>query len=249
MKPKKRLFVGLQTVGLIFLVIAAAAFFYMSIFGINGLRYYLPILLGIFSIFIIFLVLGISGLVLSIVKEKTFSFLDFPTRMTLEFLYPITIWLGRIIGIKRDEVERSFIEVNNQLTRARDVDVEPDDILILVPHCLQRAECPHKITVNIDNCSGCGKCKISDFLNWKQDAGIDVKVVTGGSLARRVIKENNPQAVVAVACERDLASGLQDIFPLPAKGIINIRPHGPCFNTDVNLNDVEGAVKNFLNRG
>ena len=42
-------------------------------------------------------------------------------------------------------------------------------------------------------------------------AGVPVFVATRGQLARRVIRERRPRAVVAVACERDMVSGLHDV--------------------------------------
>ena len=76
--------------------------------------------------------------------------------------------------------------------------------------------------------------------------GIHLAVATGGTLARQVVKAIRPKAIVAVACERDLTSGIQDVFPLPVLGVLNERPNGPCFNTRVDIAKVEEAIKIFL---
>ncbi|MFN3698586.1 MAG: DUF116 domain-containing protein, partial [Dictyoglomus sp.] len=65
-------------------------------------------------------------------------------------------------------------------------------------------------------------------------------------IARKVVKDIRPDAIVAVACERDLSSGVVDTYPIPVIGILNERPHGPCFNTTVNLKKVEDAVECLL---
>jgi hypothetical protein len=49
-----------------------------------------------------------------------------------------------------------------------------------------------------------------------------------------------------VACERDLSSGIQDSYPLPVFGVVNYRPQGPCYDTLVDLERVEEALKTFL---
>jgi len=54
-----------------------------------------------------------------------------------------------------------------------------------------------------------------------------------------------PEAIVAVACERDLSSGIVDIYPLPVIGIPNERPFGPCVNTKVDLSKVKEAIEFF----
>ena len=77
-------------------------------------------------------------------------------------------------------------------------------------------------------------------------------VATGGTLARQMVAKARPKAIIAVACERDLTSGIcerdltsgiQDVFPIPVIAIFNERPFGPCFNTRVNLDKVEEAIK------
>jgi hypothetical protein len=52
---------------------------------------------------------------------------------------------------------------------------------------------------------------------------------------------------VAVACERDLCSGIQDAYPIPVYGILNQRPHGPCMNTQVDLDELDRVVHYILN--
>ena len=70
-------------------------------------------------------------------------------------------------------------------------------------------------------------------------------MATGGTIARRIVVQLRPKLIIAVACERDLASGIQDTYPLPVYGILNIRPFGPCLDTDVALERVEWAIRQF----
>ena len=79
--------------------------------------------------------------------------------------------------------------------------------------------------------------KLSDEL------GFTFFVATGGTLARQIAKKIRPQAVLAIACERDLMSGIQDVYPLPAVGVLNIRPNGPCNNTRVDMDEVRRVLK------
>ena len=75
---------------------------------------------------------------------------------------------------------------------------------------------------------------------------IKIAVATGGTLARRIIVQNRPEAIVAVACELDLTSGIQDSYPIPVIGILNDRPEGPCINTKVNIQKVRNAILDLL---
>jgi len=121
------------------------------------------------------------------------------------------------------------------------------EIAILLPHCIQNYDCPYKITNNIDNCKECDLCKISHIKKLKDKYGIQVKIATGGTLARLFLKEHRPKLVIAVACERDLVSGIYDALPLMCYGIFNIRKNGPCINTDLMVEDIEKVIEKLSN--
>jgi len=71
-------------------------------------------------------------------------------------------------------------------------------------------------------------------------------IATGGTIARRIVVQKRPKLILAVACERDLSSGIQDTYPLPVYGILNERPNGPCLDTLVPLDQMEIALRYFL---
>jgi hypothetical protein len=118
--------------------------------------------------------------------------------------------------------------------------------LILLPHCIQDFDCEIKITGNIRNCRGCGKCEIKDLIELSDQYHLKIAVATGGTLARRIVLENRPEAIVAVACELDLTTGIQDAYPIPVIGILNERPNGPCINTKADIKKVRRAILDFV---
>jgi len=75
---------------------------------------------------------------------------------------------------------------------------------------------------------------------------LKIAVATGGTLARRIVLENRPEAIVAVACELDLTTGIQDAYPIPVIGILNERPNGPCINTKADIEKVRRAILDFV---
>ena len=156
------------------------------------------------------------------------------------------ILVGKLLGVSRERVQQSFIEVNNHLVRSNTHRARPNKLLILLPHCIQEFECQIKITGNIKNCKGCGKCEIKDLIEIADQYQVKIAVATGGTLARRIIVENRPDAIVAVACELDLTSGIQDSYPIPVIGILNERPNGPCINTKVDIQKVKAAISDLL---
>jgi hypothetical protein len=214
-----------------------------------GVEFWLPAFLGALLGSLAFLLWsGIAILVFATLFER-----DLPgTRrfrglLLKGFFYPL-VTVARAVGVHKERVERSFIAVNNQLVLRSVRKIRPDRILILLPHCLQIDACEVRITRDIRNCQSCGRCPIAGLLELGERYNVHLSVATGGTIARRIIVEQRPQLIIAVACERDLTSGIHDAHPLPVYGILNDRPHGPCFNTRVDLTEVERALERFASK-
>lgn len=169
--------------------------------------------------------------------------IGFLRAVVLKILYPLLMLLGAFLRNKKERFQLFIIELNNRLVRMQGLKTKK--ILLLLPHCLQINECDIRITNDIFNCKRCGRCEIKDLIDIAVKNDLKLFVATGGNLARRIVKDERPEAIVAVACERDLSSGIADSYPLPVLGIPNKRPYGPCFNTQVSLEEVKKAIEFF----
>lgn len=118
-------------------------------------------------------------------------------------------------------------------------------VSILLPHCIQKYTCPIKVTSEISNCKECGQCRIGDFVQLQREYDVHVKIATGGTLARTYLKKQRPQIVIAVACERDLVSGIKDAFPMKVYGIFNEIKNMPCMDTDVSMTKVREVLNSM----
>lgn len=110
-----------------------------------------------------------------------------------------------------------------------------DKILVLIPHCMQNSLCKQDLISNINNCTRCGNCAISELLDIIWSKRIKTIVVKGGTAARSIVFETKPSLIIAIACERELKSGINDIGEIPVVGVINSRPFGDCNNTSVDI--------------
>jgi hypothetical protein len=165
--------------------------------------------------------------------------------ITIKFLFPIAATLSQVLRFDRNRLRASFVKVNNALTKAQRNRIGGERILILLPHCLQIDVCNRKLTSDINNCIRCGKCPVGTLVGMGEKLGLKIEVVNGGTLARKKVASFHPDGIVAVACERDLTFGIQDVYPIPVYGVINDRPNGPCFNTCVDMSLVEAGIKFF----
>lgn len=245
---RKRLFIGLLVASLVVVSLLAAAIWYL-VFSPERSLVYKFVLLSVAAVLAAGILLagfGLAGIVLTIMRSRPLALLQGPMRVALNTFFPLVLILGRLFRIDMNRIKRSFIEVNNNLVQAMHIKAGPRQILLLAPHCLQNSECVHKVTGSIDNCRRCGKCGVNDILQLRDRYGIRVGMATGGTLARKYVRDYRPKAIVAIACERDLTSGILDANPIPVLGVTNLRPNGPCHNTQFSLQRVDEAIQYFL---
>ncbi len=246
-RPQKRIFLGLLVVTCLLLTVILGILWYVPYVGLTNLHPDLPLTLGIiFGVLLLVVGGGLVLLALTVVLGRDLFFSRKLRGVVIKLLLPLMSGVGKLCGVSKDRVRHSFIEINNQLVLAQHPRTTPDRLLLLMPHCLQFHECEFRITGSTVHCQRCGQCPITGLVELSEKYGVGLAVATGGTLARRIVVERRPKLIIAVACERDLSSGIQDSYPLPVFGVINHRPHGPCYDTQVDLEKVEEALQTFL---
>ncbi|HEY9507015.1 MAG TPA: DUF116 domain-containing protein [Gemmatimonadales bacterium] len=129
---------------------------------------------------------------------------------------------------RRDWVENAAVKVYNGLAIRRGRKVGKGELLLLIPRCLSKET-------------------LDGVLGVAGRYGVPVFVATRGQLARRVIRERRPRAVVAVACERDMVSGLHDVAgKVPVLGLTMTLPSGPCKDALLDLGKLEDWVRAYV---
>jgi uncharacterized protein len=142
-------------------------------------------------------------------------------------LMNLTSYVARAFG-KRDWVEHAAIDVYNTLAERRRRRVGKGELLVLIPRCLSKQALDGVLAI-------AGRYEVPVF------------VATRGQLARRVIRERRPRAVVAVACERDMMTGLRDVAgKLPVLGLTMRLPNGPCRDAMLDLETMERWVRSLV---
>jgi uncharacterized protein len=244
-QPERMTLIALVGLTAVLFSLLLLLFYLVPYYGFSRIHSDLPwvmgSLLGGFGIFVLF---ALALLSVAIFLGHDVPFSRKLRSVAIKILLPVLTMVGKLIGLRKEDVQHAFVAVNNELvlTHCRNGH-PPQKILMLMPHCLQDRDCPVKVTHKVENCKRCGKCGIKDLLELTERYGVDLAVATGGTIARRIVMEKRPDLIIAVACERDLTSGIQDTTPLPVYGIFNERPFGPCLNTRVSLDRVESILK------
>lgn len=136
--------------------------------------------------------------------------------------------VGEVFGVQRDWTDNAAVAVYNRLAWAREWRVRANELLILIPRCLSRTA-------------------LEGVMDIAKRHDVATFVATRGAYARQAIRERRPKAVVAVACERDMISGLRDVAGrLPVLGLTMQLPNGPCKDASLDLVKMEAFVKKYL---
>ena len=246
---EKKIFILLLLLICVVLVVGAIVLWLVPYIGFSNIHRNLPLIMAVvMGAMVLFLLGGALTLVFTLIRGKNLFFNRRIRGVVIRLLFPLLVIVGKFIGIGKERVRRAFVAINNQLVLAEARTVKPEKLLVLLPHCLQFHECSVRITGDVENCKACGKCRIKDLVELSHKYHVFISAATGGTLARRIVMDKRPDMIIAVACDRDLTSGIQDTYPIPVFGILNKRPNGPCFDTDVDVRLVEQGLSIFLGR-
>lgn len=244
---KKRLFIGLALGTSLLLCLLLLLGWVVPFVGFANIHPALPYITGfLFFAAVAVILFGTATLVVHVYRGKPFLGSQRFRGVSVRFFLPLMELVGRLGGVSPEEVRHSFIKVNNEMLLTDMKQYAPEQILILLPHCIQKSSCGVRLSHDVNHCRRCGGCPVGGLLALRDAYGVHLAVATGGTIARRIVVEKRPRFILAVACERDLSSGIQDTYPLPVFGLLNERPNGPCFDTLVSLPLVETALRRFI---
>lgn len=243
----KSLFIILMLAALLLAAFILYGVWHIATPGLEQIHKILPMIVGgVFLAGVAIALLSFINMLLAAYNLPYISSLKNIIYKLINVLFPLAVALGKLLNINKRQLEGSFIAVSNSIFNNSGIRVPADRVLVITPHCLQLATCPHKITRNPDNCKRCGGCDIGSLVTLSKEMGFHFFVATGGTLARQIVYKTRPKVVLAIACERDLMSGIQDVYPLPAVGVLNIRPNGPCYNTHVDIAEVKKQLEKII---
>ncbi|MDR2351246.1 MAG: DUF116 domain-containing protein [Endomicrobium sp.] len=145
----------------------------------------------------------------------------------------------------KEHIYKSFTDKQNNLQAEKFALVPFNKRIVFAPHCMRNVA----VCADIDKggyyiCAECGGCKINAIsklvkqLNYKA-----LYIVKGGKIIEKIVKEENPEAVVGVACffEGDHAFNmLKDMHT--ALQFVPLTKNG-CTATDTDLAEVERVLK------
>ncbi len=222
----KALFMFFSFLVLIFVLLGILLFWYLALprfegFGAGAVRIAEFTLSFLAAILVIWYLLQVLSSLFKVKLVPCFV----AKRLPLRFFLSGAVRFATVFGVSRDSVGNSFVKFHNDLMYAAGIGRGAKRFLLLLPRCL-----------SVETRKGINE--LGEKYQFKAFTAF------GGDEARKIIKEQRPDAVIGVACERDLISGIQDTAPkMPVFGLTNKRPEGPCKNTSVDLKELEKIIK------
>ena len=224
-----RVFIGLA-MGAIVVILGLTALFGWLIYPrLSQMGHIFGTVFNIFyftlaAILLLWLILFIWG---AVTKRPFLSTLIIVPKM-VNLLLELTLRIGRVTGIAPDKMFNSFLQLHNLIISSDPKHGQPAKMLVVLPRCLT-------------------KDMNAALRKMRDQYGFMMTTAGGGGEARRKIRELRPGLIIAVACERDLLTGFVEVNPhIPVIGFPNIRPCGPCKNTEVDLQEIESTIKRHL---
>ena len=145
-------------------------------------------------------------------------------------IFPLIAGFSKRFGISKDRLGYSLLEIHNEVMRSRLRKVSSGRILCLAPRCLDKK--------NIEQM----KALMAEY-------DCDFYVAPTGAQARQRIVQIRPSAIIGIACERDLITGIRDVgYRIPVIGVANKRPLGPCKGAFIDLTELREAIEVFKDR-
>lgn len=170
-------------------------------------------------------------------------------RLGIGLVLPVFMYFTGLFKGDKDWLGRIYISINNLVVKYGLQNKSSAKMLLLLPHCMQSKDCCCRITENISSCRRCGSCKVGEAAGITEQYGIRAVVAKGGTAARNIVKEYRPDFILAVACERELVSGIGDVGKIPVIGVINQRPNGYCTNTTVDMVLLKRIIQELMDEG
>ncbi len=149
--------------------------------------------------------------------------------------------LAAKIGVDEKELFQLYVKTKNKASRLKFAATPYSERILLLPQCLRSTECPAELKEYGYECQECGKCRIEEVIQEAKRLGYkDVFILPGGSIVKRILSREKPNACLGVACLKELMLGsfICEKFGVAGQGIALLKDG--CVNTEVDwkiLND------------
>lgn len=197
------------------------------------------VLIGkIFVIFVVLIaVLNLVAICLVIYKRDLFPRF---TLFMLTLFYPPAKLLVGYFHTNPIVVDEIGIALTNTVYKGAYGQTPMNRRLLFLPQCLRSLECPAKLSPQAGViCEKCGRCDVAEIKKICDEDGTGICIAPGGEFVKRAVRDKEPLAVLAVACQHDLYETMRHVTSngVPMVGVALSRCG--CVTTGVDWEEVK----------
>ncbi len=152
------------------------------------------------------------------------------------------------IGIDETKLLELYIKAKNAVSKTMFAKTPFQRRILFLPQCLRSKDCPASLSESGYICKRCGRCGIHRIVSKALELGYKgAFILSGGSMAGHILKQERPSACIGIACLKELVLGS---FVCEKFGTIShciALSRDGCVETEVNWNTVDNALSMNLN--
>jgi uncharacterized protein len=150
---------------------------------------------------------------------------------TMDVFYGIFKKFSENLGVDGKIVDQIGVEVRNKVNEKLFWKVNPQDKILVLPHCLRHKECEATLEASGLVCKDCQRCVIGVLKDKGESMGYQVFIIPGSTFLKKIVEKNKFKAVIGVACYQDLNLSMMKLSNFSCQGVPLLRDG--CINTKV----------------
>ena len=155
---------------------------------------------------------------------------------TIDMFYGIFKKFSENVGVDAKIVDQIGVEVRNKVNEKFYKKIDPQDKIVVLPHCLRSTDCEAKLEASGLVCKDCNRCVIGVIKTKAEEKGFKVFIIPGSTFLKKILEKNNFKAVLGVACYQDLNLAMMKLSKFSCQGVPLIKDG--CINTKVDVKSV-----------
>ncbi|HSQ01746.1 MAG TPA: DUF116 domain-containing protein [Methanobacterium sp.] len=155
---------------------------------------------------------------------------------TIDMFYGLFKKFSENVGVDAKIVDQIGVEVRNKVNEKYFEKIEPQEKIMVLPHCLRHADCEAKLESSGLVCKDCNRCVIGVLKDKAEGMGFKVFIIPGSTFLKKILEKNSFKAVLGVACYQDLNLAMMKLSKFSCQGVPLLKDG--CINTKVDARAV-----------
>lgn len=151
---------------------------------------------------------------------------------TIDVFYGLFKKFAGNVGVDEKIVDQIGVEVRNKVNEKSFKEIDDNDKVLILPHCLRSPKCEAKLDATGLHCTDCNRCVIGVLKNKAEDRGYNVFIIPGSTFLKKIAKENKFKAVLGVACYQDLNLAMMKLSDFHCQGVALLKDGCVCTKVD-----------------